>query len=100
MKNELIARLSEKYPHLELLDIEDAVEAALFVLSKLKNDDISNLMPEYKNWVYRESIEFIERNGMSSALAYTENNYTVNFDRTQLSSGLIRELTPKVGVPK
>ena len=100
MKNELIARLSEKYPHLELLDIEDAVEAALFVLSKLKNDDISNLMPEYKNWVYRASIEFIERNGMSSTLAYTENNYTVNFDRTQLSSGLIRELTPKVGVPK
>ena len=100
MKNEPIARLSEKYPYIDVLDIEDAIEAALFVLSELKKDDISNLMPKYKNWVYRAAIEFIERSGMSSVLAYSENNYTVSFDRTQLSSGLIRELTPKVGVPK
>ena len=38
--------------------------------------------------------EFIERDGNTSALHYSENGISISFDSSQLSSTLINEIVP------
>lgn len=42
--------------------------------------------------------EMIERNGMTSAIAYQENGISISFSREQLSKALIDEIVPIVSI--
>lgn len=53
-----------------------------------------------QGWVARAVIEMIEREGISSAAAYSENGLSITFDRPQVSQALISELTSDVGIIK
>ena len=42
--------------------------------------------------------EIVERNGISSATAYSENGVRMEFDNSQISEGLLSQLKPMIGV--
>lgn len=103
-KDSLIYYFNNKYE----IDIEDcevmyecAYEILLRLLFPFKNNMTeipANILSRHKTWLYRAMQEFVERNGMTSYLNYTENGINVRFDRTQLSQSLIDEITPFGGV--
>lgn len=93
-----------KYAYLSNEDIDLLIESAKEVLFNLLypfnvSIDLNDFtVPKrYTMWVLRAVIEMIERAGISSATAYKENGLSFSFDRSQLSYGLISEITPKAG---
>lgn len=91
-----------KYPHIQEEDIiiyeEGAKEVLLHLLfkssTKITNKQKSWAFESYKMWIARCMQEFIERDGNTSALHYSENGLSITFDSTQLSSTLINEIVP------
>lgn len=96
-----VGKIKAKYPYLEYNDIDDILEISKEILLNTLypfDNTITEIPPRKEMWIYRCMIEVIERNGMTSALAYRENGIQINFDRTQVSQGLINELIPESGV--
>jgi len=97
-----IKYFSRKYPHIQEEDIiiyeEGAKEVLLHLLfkssTKITNKQKSWAFESYKMWIARCMQEFIERDGNTSALHYSENGLSITFDSTQLSSTLINEIVP------
>lgn len=97
-----IKYFSRKYPHIQEEDIiiyeEGAKEVLLHLLFKsstqITNKQKSWAFESYKMWIARCMQEFIERDGNTSALHYSENGLSITFDSTQLSSTLINEIVP------
>lgn len=96
--------IKRKYDYLNNEDITILVDSAKEILFNLLypcgasiDFDKFAVPKQHKTWVLRAVIEMIERAGISSATAYRENGLDFTFDRSQLSYGLISEITPKVG---
>ena len=97
-----IKYFSRKYPYIQEEDIiiyeEGAKEVLLHLLfkssTKITNKQKSWAFESYKMWIARCMQEFIERDGNTSALHYSENGLSITFDSTQLSSTLINEIVP------
>lgn len=97
-----IKYFSRKYPHIQEEDIiiyeEGAKEVLLHLLfkssTKITNKQKSWAFESYKMWIARCMQEFIERDGNTSALHYSENGISISFDSSQLSSTLINEIVP------
>lgn len=91
-----------KYPHLEEEDIEIYHEGAKEVLLhllfkstyKITQKQKETAFENYKMWILKCMQEYIERDGNTSALHYSENGISVTFDRSQLSKALIDEIVP------
>lgn len=94
-------KIIKRYPHIELEDIEDMVECAKDILlsTLYPFDENINEIPRRKiTWIYRCVIEQIEKQGATSSIAYKENGIQINFDKTQVSQGLLNEILPFVGI--
>lgn len=97
-----IKYFSRKYPHIQEEDIiiyeEGAKEVLLHLLFKSSTQIALRqklwAFESYKMWIARCMQEFIERDGNTSALHYSENGLSITFDSTQLSSTLINEIVP------
>lgn len=60
--------------------------------------ETSFIIPKrYRMWILRCITEIIEKQGISSAIGYAENGVSLNFDNTQISNGLLTEITPYMG---
>lgn len=98
---EIADKILKRYPHLELEDIEDMIDCAKdILLSTLYpfDEDIVEIPPRKATWIYRCVIEQIEKIGATSSIAYKENGIQINFDKTQVSQGLLNEILPVVGI--
>ena len=51
-----------------------------------------------QQWILAACDEIVERNGISSATAYSENGVRMEFDNSQISEGLFSQLKPMIGV--
>lgn len=52
---------------------------------------------EYRYWIFRCVQEQIEKKGLTSARAYSENGISITFGEAQISSSLRNEIVPFVG---
>lgn len=93
-----------KYSYLNDEDVEVLIASAKEILINLMypfdtSIDLDNFdVPKrFTLWIVRAVIEMVERAGISSAVAYKENGLEITFDRSQLSNGLISEITPIAG---
>lgn len=97
----VISRLKALYPTQSELYIEDTVENAVHLFKNLSNDpDIVYFSEDNKNWIKRACVEMIERKSAIGTVAYSENGFSMSFDRSQISKALANEIVPKVGYPK
>lgn len=95
-----------KYPHIEDEDLEILEYQAKEILIHLLFKSSANITREkkerefeaYSMWILRAMQELIERIGATSALSYSENGISVSYGREQLSTALIEEVVPYVGV--
>lgn len=62
--------------------------------------DVPQSNPRAYQWIYDCMVELLERDGASSLVGYSENGLSMSWDSTQISSGLIKRIVAKVGVPK
>lgn len=100
--------LITKYPYLSASDVDDIIaKAKMFYYSIVYKayptaDETEYPIVGFRNetWIKACCDEIVERNGISSAIAYKENGLSVNFDNAQLSIVLINMLAPVVGVIK
>jgi len=101
-----VAYFANKYPHIKREELEmfegQAKEILVHLLFKsskrITEEQKEYAYSEYKFWLYRCIQEMIDRLGIGSAIAYSENGISIRFDSSQLSSGLINEIVPFVGV--
>lgn len=96
--------IKNKYSYLSDDDINFLIGTTKEILFNLLYPFNKSIDPEefaipkrHTMWVLRAVIEMIERTGISSAVAYNENGLNISFDRSQLSQGLISEITPHAG---
>lgn len=95
-----------KYPYIEDDDLDILEDTAKEILIHLLFKSFYNVSEEqkevaydrYKYWILRCMQEMIERNGMTSAIAYQENGISISFSREQLSKALIDEIVPIVSI--
>ncbi len=93
-----LVEMQKKFPYLKDEEIKICYEIAKEILLNTLypfDEDRDERPTRNTMWVYRCMVEIIERNGMSSALSYKENGYSITFDRTQVSQGLMNELIPE-----
>lgn len=89
-----------KYPHIEEDDLDIMLDSSKEILIHLLfkstyevSDERKSIAYEcYKYWLLRCMQEMIERSGMTSAIAYSENGILINFSQEQLSETLINEV--------
>lgn len=92
----------KKYPHLRHLDLDTLEGSAKEILchllfkstKRISKEDKEYAYEEHKFWILRCMQEMIERNGMTSAISYSENGISIRFGSEQLSSELINEIVP------
>lgn len=92
---EVEAKLKKKLPD---ADVEDLLFRAKGILLSLKKADSIDEVPQrYDYWIYRACLELNERedNG-GSAIRYSENGYSVEYSKENLSSELIGEVFANV----
>lgn len=102
---EILEYFKKKYDYLEDYVLQEFFDSSHEILLNLLypfDYSVQEVPPRifsrYKGWVRRAMQEFIERNGMTSYINYSENGISVKMDRSQLSQGLISEITPFGGV--
>lgn len=104
---ELKNNFKRNYSYLTTSDVEDIYETALGIYLSLKFPLHNNVVdiPENNirdiNWIRLCMKEILERSGASSAVAYSENGLSIQYDNSMLSSTLMSMLiTPmaKIGV--
>lgn len=101
-----IAYFHKKYPHIlmeELGVIEGRAKEILIHLLFKSSNSVSESQREYayehyKYWIYSCIQEMIDRLGIGSAIAYSENGISVKFETAQLSNELKNEIVPFIGV--
>lgn len=101
------ARFAAKYGYLSAEEVESIYRLALGVyLATLYPYEPSRTeFPEDRArdvyWIELAMQQIVERSGASSAVAYSENGLSIQFDSSFLvSKDLRRLITPNVGVPK
>lgn len=95
--NNVVTRLTTKYPELSADDIEELVYIASGILVLLYGvDTISEVPKRYENWLYMCCIELKERIGYTSVISYSEIGYSIAFASEQISKTLKCMVTPKV----
>lgn len=95
-----------KYPYIEDDDLDILEDTAKEILIHLLFKSFYNVSEEQKEvaydrnkyWILRCMQEMIERNGMTSAIAYQENGISISFSREQISKALIDEIVPIVSI--
>lgn len=95
-----------KYPYINDEDLEilefQAKEILIHLLFKSSKratrEQREYAYDEYAMWILRCMQEIVERQGMTSALSYSENGISITFSREQISKALLDEIVPFVGV--
>lgn len=77
--------------------VEDLIFQASGILLTLKKaNKIEDLPQKYEYWIYRACLELADREDYAGAIRYSENGYSVEFARENLSSSLIGEVYANV----
>jgi len=98
------AFIQNKYNHLSDDDVSSIYDIALAIYLSLSYPFDKSILdiPESDLrdmwWIQQCMIEIIERDGISSAIAYKENGLSLNFDSSYISSFLKNSIIPKAGV--
>lgn len=95
-----LSYFKRKYPHIEEDDLDILHDTAkeilihlLFKSSYIVSKERKEIAyREYRYWILRCMQEMIERSGMTSAIAYSENGISISFSQEQLSEALINEV--------
>lgn len=103
---DLIARVSAKYDYLTIEDVMRVVDKAkMFYYSLRYPCDLSIDEETHpikglreREWILTACDEIIERLGISSSVAYTENGVHWNFDGAELSDRLVNMIVPVASV--
>ena len=103
LKQKLLYNFSQAYPHITDSEIAEIYDTAFYVYSKL----LSPLVPistvsedrlQDFEWIKQAMREIIERSGVTSAVAYSENGMSINFDDSLISKGLKSLIIPKARI--
>ena len=103
---EMRARFHARYPYLSTDEVERLYQFALGAYLTLSFPFDKSIMELPDNrvrdvfWIEACMQEQLERSGCTSMTAYIENGLSATFDASQISNGLRKLITPKVGVPK
>ena len=101
------ARFAAKYSYLSAEEVDSIYRVALgvYLATLFPLDPSHTEFPEDRArdvyWIELAMQQIVERSGVSSAVAYSENGLSIEFDSSALISRDLRRLiTPYVGVPK
>lgn len=104
--SEMKSAFKRKYNYLTDEQVEDLYEVSLNLYLSLSfpfHKDIVNIPEEYARdvgIVRRIMTETLERDGLSTVTAYSENGMSFTFDSPNVSSTLLTLITPKAKVVK
>lgn len=100
-KQMCVSYYKEKYPYFDIIDLEIMYDSCYEILLKTKyssNYSVKeipiNVLERYGTWCLRAMKDWIDKNGLTNVLSYTENNVSMTFDKTGLSQSLLDEITP------
>ena len=94
-----VHQTNEKYIHLLESLLDDSLNIGLSI--KYPFDDDKNTLPaKYNNWQIRCCLELYKLAGNENIKTYKENGLEWTTFRDGLSTSLIEEIVPSVGVPK
>lgn len=102
------SKVKEKHPYLSDEDAQRIADRAQAFYLYYRYPTDNSLDPrdtpiegfKAEQWVLAACDEIIERQGISSAVAYRENGLSIEFKTSQLSPTLINLIKPVVGVIK
>ena len=101
------ARFAAKYEYLSDEEVEGIYRLALgvYLATLFPFEATITEFPEDRPrdvyWIELAMTQILERSGASSAVAYSENGLSIEFDGSMIvSEGLRKLITPYVGVPK
>jgi len=98
------AYIAGKYSHLSNGDISTIYDTALAIYLSLSYPfdksiiDIPDTCLRDMWWIQQCMVEIIERDGISSQIAYRENGLSMDFDSSCISAFLRSAIIPKAGV--
>lgn len=103
-KVDFVSTLHEKYPYMDKKELASLVNRAkgifysrMFPCDLLVDEDSYPIPKRFYYWIIACCDELIEKSGMSSAVAYSENGYSITFDSAQVSDKLLSEIPRVVG---
>jgi hypothetical protein len=106
--NDLVAQMKtafkNKYNYLSGSQVDDLYNCALDLYLSLSfplNREITEIPQEYARDVgiiRKIMVETLEREGLSSVTAYSENSMSFSFDNAHISKQLLSTITPKAKV--
>lgn len=105
-QKDVISAFVQKYSYLEYDEVLDIYSSALCTYIDLTYPFEPNMFevpennPRIYQWIYDCMNEIVERNGVSSLTAYSENGMSWTWDSSGISEGLRKRIVPKCGVPK
>ena len=105
-QKDVISAFVQKYPYLEYDEVLDIYSSALCTYIDLTYPFEPNMFevpennPRIYQWIYDCMNEIVERNGVSSLTAYSENGMSWTWDSSGISEGLRKRIVPKCGVTK
>ena len=99
-KEDIINYIANKFPMIDNGDLEIIyLKCYNILINELyagkKNELTDNMFKRYNTWLVDAMEEVITRNGINSALSYSENGISITFDGSYLTS-LIKQIKPIV----
>lgn len=102
MDSEYTTFFRKKYPYIDTIYLQmwegRAKELLVHLLypckSKIEQKDKDYAYENYYFWIMAAIQEFIERNGATSLVGYSENGINMSFDNAQISQALKNEIIP------
>lgn len=95
--------IGKKYPYINDTDAEVLIGKSKEMFFNIKYpyrkpELRPTEVPEnYKYWITSCIDEIIARDGTANAISYSENGISFNFDRSDLSLGLVNQIVPEAG---
>ncbi len=101
-ENQVKDEIKLKFTHLSDSDIDILYQSAVYIYCKLLSPfkvvtSIETERVSDYRWIYLAMVDMIERNGVSSATAYSENGMSITFDGALISDNLKKLIMPRVG---
>lgn len=98
-------KAKSKYEGINDDELKDVIEDASYLYCRLRNievpEDSNSFTSSELNWIKRASTEVLDKfiEGIPQGVTkYSENGYSVEFDSSIISKGLMNEIVPFVGV--
>lgn len=110
--NELIEqvkqRVSDKFDYLQSCEIDTLLDMAIsdYIAVRYPSENgrpsKNDLHYDFFNtqWIYKRIIDILERAGASNVVSYRENGLSYTYASSYIDDNLIKQIMPRVGVPK